>query len=246
MLRERLGPKVICIALTLSGVSGLCGDAYGAPAHDAPVVSSVQRQKVLEHAQAILQSGEAVRKARKALRAADLHSDVKLTMPTPAPVDIVALLRRFQMAGSGVLTRPMRSNAQLIVFVSASIPDASLRRLVSDAGVHGARLVFRGLVGYGMRSMAAFMHKLLKGGGNRARVSIDPVLFKQFRITRVPTFVLVPAGKCPSDRLHCQEAVASAVSIAGDVSLEYALEHIERTHPELRATLGELTEVGGE
>ena len=65
--------------------------------------------------------------------------------------------------------------------------------------------------------------------GSRQAVQIDPQAFDRYAVTRAPTFVLVRDGTRP---VACASgAVARRPSFqrtSGDVSLDYALEHMRQ------------------
>lgn len=114
---------------------------------------------------------------------------------------------------------------ELMVFVSFSMPPAALERVISQAEKSGATLVFRGLKNDSMKQMASEIRKLL--GKRKVGVVIHPPAFKQFSITQVPAVVIASfeAGNVMED--GCAET-DTFVKVSGDVTLEYALEYIER------------------
>lgn len=87
----------------------------------------------------------------------------------------------------------------LLVFVSFSMPMEALKALNTQVMEHGGKLVFRGLVDGSFHKMAEKLKQL------SAEALIDPTLFGEYNITKVPVFV---KGK---DKL------------IGNVSLEYVL-----------------------
>ena len=125
----------------------------------------------------------------------------------------------------------------LFVFVSLGMPEATLGRLVNQAAQARASIVLRGLAGGSLRDTVARVHKLI--GTRQVSVQIDPQAFDRYAVKRVPTFVLARNGERP-------EACASGtcppptdfVSTAGDVSLDYALEHMRRAAPAFQREAG--------
>ena len=77
-------------------------------------------------------------------------------------------------------------------------------------------------------------------GAGRAAVSrvawvIDPEAFTRFSVRQAPTFVLTLNDAANDMQGNCRAGCAtpaSFVSVAGDVSLDYALETIQRRQPE--------------
>lgn len=109
----------------------------------------------------------------------------------------------------------------VMIFVSSSIPQQSLKDLMFQARKTGAVLVFRGFIG-NLRNTAEFMQRLTK---DNVSAIIDPRLFDMFKIERVPTFVVVP-----NDIQGCEGSTCSVTPqhdrIAGNVTLNFALEQI--------------------
>jgi conjugal transfer pilus assembly protein TrbC len=102
------------------------------------------------------------------------------------------------------------SNSELIVFVSFSLGDATLKKLFQDVNKMGGRLVLRGLYKNSFRLTQERIRDL------GIVVEIDPPLFDKFQIQQVPTFVLA----LPSQG----ETVPDHDVLKGNVSLSYALE----------------------
>ena len=127
-----------------------------------------------------------------------------------------------------------KSGPQLYVFVSFSMPDITLKRLVIQAARIDASLILRGLVDDSMgktkdkitRLMEAdeFGQTNIKGG-----FAIDPTLFQRFDITQVPAFVLttIPVARC--NNTGCPST--DHVRLYGDATIEYVLETMVREAP---------------
>lgn len=160
-------------------------------------------------------------------------------LPVPAtqtPVDLEALARGF--AGlSGAPTLPGADEPRLIVFISLSMPEATLARLVDQAARARAQLLLRGLTEGSLPRTAAQIQQLV--GTRPVAVQIDPRAFDRYAIQRVPAFVLARAGgtaiACSGEQ--CARSDDHVVA-AGDVSLDYALDHFQRSAPALAKDAG--------
>jgi len=158
--------------------------------------------------------------------------------PQRGGIDIEALARRNVHIPNGA-SAVGSTATPLRIFITLDMPRASLQLLTDQAARTGAVLVLRGLKSQSMRETLDAVRGLI-GERNVAWV-IDPEAFARFAVRHAPTFVLTaqdngidaPAG-CTSGCL----APTSFVSVAGDVSLDYALEAILRRKPEVasRAT----------
>lgn len=98
---------------------------------------------------------------------------------------------------------------QTFIFVSLSMPEASLKSLYFEAEKEGAVLVLRGLKDNSFKKTAEFIQSLGIG------VQIDPTLFEKYAIESVPTFVKMNSTEDEQDR------------ISGNISLRYALQRFK-------------------
>lgn len=129
------------------------------------------------------------------------------------------------------------NGSRFYVFVSFSMPDVTLRRLMQQAKRIGAPLVLRGMVGNDMNKTRIKIGKLLdadKDGNTRIEggLSIDPTLYERFGISVVPSFVLTDSPVQTCTQAGCP--TPDFVRLAGDVTLEYVLESIARESPAMR------------
>jgi type-F conjugative transfer system pilin assembly protein TrbC len=99
---------------------------------------------------------------------------------------------------------------QIYIFVSSSMKKPNLIRLGKQAAAQGASLVMRGFVENSYLKTAAFLKEVIEKTGQG--VAIDPSLFKAYRVTEVPTFVMVDGS--------------SYDKISGNISLDYAIQEI--------------------
>jgi conjugal transfer pilus assembly protein TrbC len=142
---------------------------------------------------------------------------------TAGGVDPALLAEQYKNLGR---TAGDAENYELMVFASLSMPEETLHRIGLQAKRAGAVVVFRGLK-YGISkkgAWAASMNALKPITETGADVQIHPELFSRHNVTAVPTVVVNP-----NSQPGCQdEACASkAQAVVGDVTLDYALEHLE-------------------
>ncbi len=155
-------------------------------------------------------------------------------LPQPAthtPIDLEALARGYASQTDAMLAAEgLASGPGVFVFVSLSMPQPALQRLIDQAARARASVILRGLAKGSLRETVAQVQPLI--GARQVAVLIDPQAFDRFSIVRVPSFVLVRDGtrpvSCASGTCAPPEAFLRA---AGDVSLDYALEHMVRAAP---------------
>ena len=117
----------------------------------------------------------------------------------------------------------LKNETDLLVFVSFSMPEASLMRIAAEAKKTGAVLVLRGFKD-GSYKKTVDATRLINGLG--AQVMVHPDLFTQYQITDVPTFVLADASV---EEGSCDTGTCNAhYSIKGDVSLQAVLANFEK------------------
>ena len=124
----------------------------------------------------------------------------------------VALPRQPQAAVSDA--KPTGLKTELLVFVSLSMPEASLKQLAFEAEQWGGRLILQGLLENSFQKTLPKLQRL------QLNLEIDPTLFDLFQINRVPTFV------------RCRTSTDGPLfpghdRITGNISLQAALEHFK-------------------
>lgn len=157
---------------------------------------------------------------------------------TNVPIDLEALAKGYaSQVGNMDAAQGLVSGPGLMIFVSLSMPEATLQRLVEQASRAKASVLLRGLVNGSLRETVARVQGLI--GQRQVAVQIDPQAFDRFAIARVPSFVLIRDGARP---VSCASGTCAPpegyVRIAGDVSLDYALAYIQRTAPRFAKDAG--------
>ena len=112
------------------------------------------------------------------------------------------------------------TNYPLMIFVSASIPRASLKDLMIQARQSGGVMVFRGLIGGTLRNTQQFLGELAK---ENVAAIIDPRLFEVFNVELVPTFVVLAKPSQDCEESSCN-FTPNHDRIVGNITLNYALE----------------------
>lgn len=104
-----------------------------------------------------------------------------------APVDINALMNDYRtVQNAPQLLSAERNN--ILVFISFSIPETSLKQWLSQANKIGAPVVLRGFVNNSFKETAADLQAVI--GNTRTGVQIDPPSFEKYHITQVPAVVM--------------------------------------------------------
>ncbi|MCU7370050.1 type-F conjugative transfer system pilin assembly protein TrbC [Paucibacter sp. O1-1] len=173
-------------------------------------------------------------------------------LPQPAsrtPIDLEALARGYAAQSDAMAAaQGLASGPGLFVFVSLTMPRPALERLIDQAARARASVILRGFAQGSLRETVAQVQGLI--GTRQVAVQIDPQAFDRFSIARVPSFVLVRDGTRP---VSCAAGTCAPpegfLRVAGDVSLDYALEHMQRLAPafdaEARPFLDRLRPSGG-
>lgn len=102
----------------------------------------------------------------------------------------------------------------VLIFVSFSMPKQSLISILHDAQKIQAPVLLQGLVDHGFKTTFLGIHSLIKqaGGGG---MFIDPTAFDRYRITQVPTIVVLSNADSCMDK------------ISGDIPLFAAFQHLQ-------------------
>ncbi len=148
----------------------------------------------------------------------------------PAAMQELEALARAWPTSPGQSTEDRRD--VLRIFVSLSMPESSLKRLIAQAERSGAVLVLRGLHRGSMRQTMSALQALI--GEHRVNWVIDPPAFERHAIALVPAFVLAPAASSQTACAGACSAEPGALQVSGDVSLDYALEAMAVRRPQER------------
>lgn len=151
---------------------------------------------------------------------------------TPPSLDIADIARRhIQIKGQ---TDAVPASPSLRIFVSLSMPETSLRLLVAQAERSGAILLLRGLKANSMKQTLEAVQALI--GERKVSWQIDPEAYARYNVRHVPTFVLTKSGVTEDkNSASCGTSCIAAnafYSVAGDVSLDYALDTLVRRYPD--------------
>lgn len=156
-------------------------------------------------------------------------------LPAPAAgasIDLEALARGYASQVEAMSqAQGLASGPGLLIFISLSMPQPTLQRLIDQAARAQASIVLRGFADGSLRTTVAQVQRLI--GDRHVAVQIDPQAFDRYAVTRIPAFVLVRDGARP---VACADGSCapseSFLRTSGDVSLDYALEYMQRSAPE--------------
>lgn len=150
-------------------------------------------------------------------------------------VDVEALARSYEANRRAFESRGYATDQPaLLVFVTLGMPEPTLRLLIDQAARARAVLMLRGLKNASIKQTAARVQQLM--GDASVEFQIDPQAFDRFGVRLAPTFVMVKAGAQVSDCAAGTCVGSDAfVSIAGDVSIDYALHAMAQRAPRFRS-----------
>ena len=128
-------------------------------------------------------------------------------------------------AGNGAAPGNGANTADVLVFMSLAVPEASWRQWSEQASRIGAPMVLRGVVEGGLTATVS----AIRGRGPLDGAGIDPRLFRLFRIGSVPAVAVVPGGVPPCTSPGCSADAAPAHDlVTGNIGLDGALQAIAR------------------
>ena len=228
------------LASLILGHSAALVVSASAQAQISPVVTEADIERARRETPTVTEQDVELARQKYALpssaghRPAPLNSPNIEELPKPAtsvPVDLEALARGYA-AQSDAMTQAqgLTTGPGLFIFVSLTMPRATLQRLIDQAARAKASIVIRGFANGSLRDTVTQVQGLI--GKQQVAIQIDPLAFDRFAITKVPSFVLVRDGTRPVACANGSCAPAdSFLRSTGDVSLDYALEHMQRSAP---------------
>lgn len=167
---------------------------------------------------------------------APLRRPVPRIDAAPAGIDLEALARQgARLPTESPTEAAPKPVSTLRIFVTLDMPADSLRLLAAQAARIGAPLVLRGLKDRSMRATLAAIGRIT--GTGQGGWLVDPDAFTRYGIVQAPTFVVThEVSATPSCTGTCRTG-EDWISIAGDVSVDYAIEAILRQKPALAPRL---------
>lgn len=146
------------------------------------------------------------------------EADSTVTGPVPA--------ENAQGPVEGTFAPAQAATAEIIVFASLSMPEASWRQWSRQAARVGTPLVLRGMADGGL---AATVQRIAaRRAQDGAGATIDPRLFRLFRIAHVPAVAVVPGGVPPCTSPGCSADAPPHDVVTGNVGLDGALQIVAR------------------
>lgn len=124
--------------------------------------------------------------------------------------------------------RQAAEKADLLVFVSFSMPEASLKRIAHETAKAGGVMVIRGFKDDSLKATVKAAEELAALQGD---MLIHPELFDHYDITEVPVTVIARNGEDGLDGCAVNSELGMCTehaAVKGDVSLHAALEHLIR------------------
>lgn len=220
-------PRIVPVILTLGFGASVWADetprfAPGATGQleDLEIESILDRAKRLESGLAGLGQG---REGSAAALSANPLGDLDLSKERLGEIEEMLGLERGSAANHA---SERKTGSRLLVFVSFSMPDASLRALGEAAHAAGASILFQGFSESSIPVMGANVRRVF-GEEMEIGFGIDPTAFSRFDVTAVPTVVALKEPLQTCRTRHCKEDVTPDHDrIFGNATLNYMLEAI--------------------
>ncbi|WP_287602407.1 type-F conjugative transfer system pilin assembly protein TrbC [Thiothrix sp.] len=230
----KVSPTALIPAALFVLAIGVAGDLWSADAAamptDAQVAAQQQQQATLP-----LPGAAAVDAAKgkiaDALAAPELSTDkvaghmprlngIPLIPQTPGALDSL-----FAQVEKRPLLPALRSDGELLIAVSFSLPPATLKNLATQADRAGAVLVLRGMVNDSLADTSKAIQAVMGDDAGDSTFQVNPNVFSAYAVQDVPTFIL--AKKAADGESACA-AGTDYVSVRGDVTLTYALRELAK------------------
>jgi len=226
---SRLRTSTLATAGMLAGLGFALGTGVGAQTVDGLDLAKVRARAAANAAEAeslaqiVARRGDALRDEALATAAASKARlrDASVTGPTVkgGVFDFDAMV-----ASAGKAAEPDET-PRLIAFASLSMPQASLKAMITDVSKAGGVVVFRGLPGNSAKVFTTAISKVLPSG-EASSVGIDPRLFRAFGIEAVPAYVVTATGFDLCDGFDCTTALPPHDRVSGNVTTRFVLDTI--------------------
>lgn len=108
-----------------------------------------------------------------------------------------------------------RHQAEIIAFVSFSMPRESIKQWLGEAELYGASLNIRGLIENSMPKTMTRLQQLIDENHNQGGINIDPELFELYGIQKVPAVIVRqhPGEDSPFDIVYGTSSIKEALQL---------------------------------
>lgn len=183
-------------------------------------------ESILDHARRLegglvgLGSG---RENEKSALAADPLGEMDLSPERLAEIEEMLGLER---GSASQHASQRKTGSRLLVFVSFSMPDVSLRALGEAAHQAGASILFQGFSDNSIPVMGTHVRRVF-GEDMEIGFGIDPTAFSRFEVIAVPTVIALKKPLQTCRTRHCKEDMTPEHDrVTGNATLPFILETI--------------------
>jgi conjugal transfer pilus assembly protein TrbC len=201
------------------GLSAALVAGTSAQAQISPVVTEADIERAQRETPTVTEQDVELARQKYALPSEAGHRSAPLNSPnlealpqpaTPVLVDLEALARGFAGQSDAMAqAQGLTTGPGLFIFVSMTMPRATLQGLVDQAARAKATIVIRGFANGSLRDTVTQVQGLI--GQQQVAIQIDPLAFDRFAISKVPSFVLVRDGTRP---VACASGVARPPTVS--------------------------------
>lgn len=190
--------------------------------------TAAKRAETIRDAQASADQDSGAKRKELIDRAMQNATPAKINIPSSdkpsvGVIDPEAIARQYSQIKAPPLDKREDEANELMVFVSLSMPKASLERAALDSKKASSSIIMRGVSkGVGPGKWIQSMTALEPITNTGTAVSLDPDLFERYGIKRVPAVVVAADPKAGCSQDACREFAV----VYGDVTLAYALERL--------------------
>ena len=113
----------------------------------------------------------------------------------------------------------------VLIFISCSLPQASLQQYLADAPKYHAQVLMQGLVGNSLKATSTLIKNQNSG------LIIEPIIFEKLNIQKIPA--IAQLNQRAMNCLNTQNCIPDAKNydiVYGNVTLDYALKLFARNH----------------
>lgn len=216
--------NVILISF-LVGLTALQGSQANYYSEEAVIKNNMLDEKKLNNANPewlkAQEKAEQQRKAFDQVQIPEKNSMPNINVGQFTNVDVSKIADRYKKR----VEAEKKSVTGVIGFVSFSMPDESIKKIIADTLKVNGTVLFIGFKNNDFKETAKEIRRLDIKKGN---IQINPNAFKQYRIDVVPSIVMVKANA--DEKLDGEGCVfpEKYSKVVGDVSLDFALEVMER------------------
>lgn len=206
-------------------------------------VEELDFDSAIEEAKRLLDSGEIDKLIQeveqKMNRAHSQNTTTFKNITTIGPINVEEIpFDSIESKAEEIKNQVFDKRINLLVFVSSSMPEQTIKKIMLDTEKIGGTLILQGFVGGDFNQTREWLQHIIGDASDTSmnpNIAIDPTGFERFKITAVPAYMAIEGSLPVCNDVQCP--LPEHVFLSGNVEVPWALRKLGDGKPEWQRQL---------